>query len=114
MKAKTEASSFPLPKSQFKKKIKQIVLNNILNLENRAEEPAKVVEDQVRVERETAPIPYVVQPGFNVPKEAGSGRFLLAFGTSTTTSSFTTTVTSTLTATCKSTTAFQLCGSSGK
>ncbi len=80
----------------------------------RTEEIAPVAQEPVRVVRETPSIPYVVQPGFNVPKEVGSGRFLLAFGTSTTTSTSTTTLTSTLTATCRSTTAYQTCGSTGK
>jgi len=62
---------------------------------------------------ETA-IPYVVQPGFNVPDGVPSGRFLLAFGTTTTTVTSTTTYVSSLTAICQSTTAYQLCGSTGK
>ena len=74
----------------------------------------------VRVDRE-APvetlIPFMVQPGFRVPRELnGSGRFLLAVGTSTLTTTTTSTYALTLTATCKSSTGFQLCSglSSGK
>ncbi|XP_059353540.1 uncharacterized protein LOC132088572 [Daphnia carinata] len=65
-----------------------------------------------QVRKEAAPIPFVVQPGFNAP--AGQGRVLLYFGTSTVTTTSTTTTTTTLTATCRSTTGYQLCGSTGK
>ena len=63
----------------------------------------------------SAPIPFVVQPGFQVPRELnGSGRFLLAVGTTTKTTTSTSTYSLTLTATCKSSTGFQLCGFTGK
>lgn len=70
------------------------------------------IEPTREVRKETEPIPYVVQPGFNVP--AGQGRVLLYFGTSTTTSTTTTTTTTSLTAICQSTTGYPVCGSTGK
>jgi len=75
------------------------------------------VDESSRAARSTpseTSIPYVVQPGFNVPDGVPSGRFLLAFGTTTTTVTSTTTYISSLTAICLSTTAYQLCGSTGK
>ena len=62
-------------------------------------------------------IPFVVEPGFRVPRELnGSGRFLLAVGTTTLKTTTTSTYAVTLTATCKSSTGFQSCSplSSGK
>ncbi len=61
-------------------------------------------------------IPFVPQPGFNIPSGAppGSGRFMLSFGTTTTTLTTTTTYINSLTAICQSTTAYQLCGTTGK
>uniref|UniRef100_A0A0P5P656 Uncharacterized protein n=1 Tax=Daphnia magna TaxID=35525 RepID=A0A0P5P656_9CRUS len=79
-------------------------------------EEGQSVKSEVEPIRETreapAPIPFVVQPGFNAP--AGQGRVLLFFGTSTVTTTTTTTTTTSLTAICRSTTGFQVCGSTGK
>ena len=58
------------------------------------------------------PIPFEVQPGYDVP--SGQGRVYLAFGTSTITTTSTVTSTASLTAICRSTTGYQVCGSQGK
>ncbi|XP_046448682.1 uncharacterized protein LOC124197340 [Daphnia pulex] len=76
-------------------------------------EPVKSeVEPSREVRKEEAPIPFVVQPGFNAP--AGQARVLLYFGTSTVTTTTTTTTTTSITAICQSTTGFPVCGSNGK
>ncbi|XP_046644362.1 uncharacterized protein LOC124329354 isoform X2 [Daphnia pulicaria] len=76
-------------------------------------EPVKSeVEPSREVRKETAPIPFVVQPGFNAP--AGQARVLLYFGTSTVTTTTTTTTTTSITAICQSTTGYPVCGSHGK
>lgn len=72
-------------------------------------------DEPIRIARETPPVPFVIQPGFQLPKElSGNARFLLGFGTATTTITTTTTSISSLIATCQSTTGFQTCGSTGK
>ena len=74
----------------------------------------KESERNARAALETSvAVPYVVQPGFNLPQGLGNGRFLLAFGTSTVTTVTTSTYTAILTATCSSTTGFSSCASSG-
>ena len=74
---------------------------------------ASEIETIAREERQAvAPVPFIVQPGFNAP--SGNGRVLLYFGTSTTTTITTITTTTSLVAICRSTTSFQLCGSTGK
>ncbi|EFX89142.1 hypothetical protein DAPPUDRAFT_310726 [Daphnia pulex] len=76
-------------------------------------EPVKSkVEPSREVRKETSPVPFVVQPGFNAP--AGQGRVLLYFGTSTVTTTSTTTTTTSITAICQSTTGYPVCGSKGK
>ena len=66
------------------------------------------------VETESS-IPFIVEPGFRVPRQLkGSGRFLLAIGTTTLTTTSTSTYALTLTATCKSSTGFLTCGNTGK
>ena len=59
-------------------------------------------------------IPLEIQPGFTVPENFGSNRFLLSFGTSTVTSISITTTYVSLTAICSSTTGFPICGGVGK
>ena len=61
-------------------------------------------------------IPFVPQSGIAMPDGLSMplGRFLLSFGTLTTTLTTTTTYISKITATCLSTTPFQLCGVTGK
>ena len=59
-------------------------------------------------------IPLEIQPGFSVPENFGSNRFLLAFGTSTITSISITTTYVSLTAICSSTSGFPICGGVGK
>uniref|UniRef100_A0A0P5QCN1 Uncharacterized protein n=1 Tax=Daphnia magna TaxID=35525 RepID=A0A0P5QCN1_9CRUS len=83
-----------------------------LPLPEATEEKTPTSEIVRQVREEAVPIPFVVQPGFNAP--AGQGRVLLYFGTSTSTTTFTTTTTTSLTAICRSTTGYQLCGSTGK
>ncbi|KAI9564022.1 hypothetical protein GHT06_007760 [Daphnia sinensis] len=78
--------------------------------EEKSASPEVALARQVR--EAPVPVPFVVQPGFNAP--AGQGRVLLYFGTSTVTTTSTTTTTTSLTATCRSTTGYQLCGSTGK
>ena len=58
----------------------------------------------------SAPIPYVVQPGFDANLPDGAGRFLVQFGTTTTVLTTTSTYIGAITAICASTTSFQLCG----
>lgn len=70
------------------------------------------VEEPVRVERETPLVPFIVQPGYSSP--IGNARFMFAISTTTTTTTTTSYFTTSLTAICSSTTAYQLCGSSGK
>ena len=61
---------------------------------------------ELRKERETS-VPFVIEPGFKSHDgNFGSGRFLLALGTTTITSFSTSTYTAILTATCASTTGF--------
>ena len=57
-------------------------------------------------------LPILVQPGFT---KTYKGRFLASYvwGTTTITTTVTSTTTTKLTAICKSTTAFQTCGSTG-
>ena len=74
--------------------------------------PVQVEEGSIREERKAPLIPFVVQPGFQAPM--GQGRVLMSFGTSTITSTTTFTSTTSLVAICRSSTSFQLCGSTGK
>ena len=60
--------------------------------------------------RETGKIPFIVQPGFSAPDYIGTGRFLIAFGTTTSVTTTTSTYSYILTATCASTTGYQTCG----
>lgn len=69
--------------------------------------------EAVRQERNTPPVPFVLQPGFKTSENIGSGRFLLAFGTTTLTTTKTSTYTAILTALCASTTGFISCANSG-
>ena len=72
------------------------------------------IEDKLQ-ERETPNemVPFVVQPGFSLP-DGRQGRFLVALGTKSITTTTTSTYTAILTALCKSTTAFSTCSGSGK
>ena len=92
------------------------MLTYILIFYLRIDEP---VEDLTRVARKdvlppvtkvSAPIPYVVQPGFDANLPDGAGRFLVQFGTTTTVLTTTSTYIGAITAICASTTSFQLCG----
>jgi hypothetical protein len=119
--SKKEASSFLMNQSNFHvlylnfNRFNVFMCLRMFLFTIRPAEVAPVEETRVvrKAPTETA-IPYIVQPGFNVPDGVPSGRFLLAFGTTTTTVTSTTTYVSSLTAICQSTTAYQLCGSTGK
>ncbi len=78
----------------------------------REEEKSVEPEPSVREVRETPAIPFVVQPGFSAPN--GNARVMLYFGTSTVTSTALATTTVSVTAICRSTSSYQLCGSTGK
>ena len=59
----------------------------------------------------SAPVPFIIEPGFRpTPEFTGSGRFLIAFGTTTKITTTTSTYSYSLTATCLSTTGYQSCG----
>ena len=83
----------------------------------RVEDPeTKIEKREVNDNVRGTVVPFVPQAGFSLPNGAppGSGRFMLSFGTTTTTITTTTTYINSLTAICLSTTAYQLCGTTGK
>lgn len=90
------------------------ILTVVFFFENREpEKPVVPIEaEPARVARETL-VPFVVQPGFNLP-DGRTGRYLVAFGTSTITTVKTSTYTAFLTAKCRSTTNFKNCITEGK
>jgi hypothetical protein len=75
----------------------------------REEEATREVElvQEEKIQKPAA-VPFIIQPGFNVP-EGGAGRFLLAFGTSTVTVVATSTYAVKLTPICSSTTGYSVC-----
>ena len=64
-------------------------------------------------EEQISTVPFMVQPGFSAPEGVGSGRWLLAIGTSTVRATTTKTWTVSITAVCASTTGYPTCKASG-
>ena len=79
-----------------------------------ADQNESVKPSEHRTARQLSGVPVLIQPAFEAESRIRSGRYWLAFGTSTVTTTVTATTTSSLTAICRSTTSYNTCSTSGK